>query len=112
MDTKNYPVSVDLPAGTVVNVTNAAATALQTDLKGVKAVQVDLPATFTGGVHAYCQAKTNADPALAEVRKMTQYKYANNLPLQFAIGEATELLLATDSGTGGTIPVMVTLWVE
>jgi membrane protease subunit (stomatin/prohibitin family) len=106
------PVSIDIPTNTVVNIMTAAATALGANPTDIQAVQIDLPKAFTGALHPWCQTGSQADGVtVADVRKMTEYNYVKNNPLQFAMGEKSDLLVCTDAGTAGTTSVMVTLWV-
>lgn len=106
------PVSIDIPANTVVNIMTAAATALGAIPTDIQAVQIDLPKAFTGALHPWCQTGSQADGVtVADVRKMTEYNYVKNNPLQFAMGEKSDLLVATDAATATTTAVMVTLWV-
>lgn len=106
------PVAVTIAAGAVVNLVSEAITALNANVVGIQAVQIDLPRTFTGSLHVWPQIGSRSDSVnVGDVRKMTENKYVPNNPLQYAVGEQTDLLVATDSGTGSSIEVMVTLWV-
>lgn len=111
MRPKLRPISVTIAAATVVSIIEDALTNLNIQKDGIVGVQIDLPSTFAGKLHPWCQnaSQTNVVP-VGDVRKMTPYVYLEGQPLTFNIDGDTDLLVATDVGTAGPIDVMVTLW--